>query len=98
MHYGEDVTQWLNATYPRYSTANARLLTPDPTPMDLFLWGNLKEYVYAIYPRTVKDLTVRFQAAVTTVDANMLMRVRENAGRRNAVYFKMDGGRFQHLL
>lgn len=66
--------------------------------MDFFLWGRCEQYVYAIYPRTVEDLTVRLQAAVTTVDANMFMRVRENAARRNAVYFKMDAGRFQQLL
>jgi hypothetical protein len=81
-----------------YRTPNARLLAPDPTPMDFFLWGHLKEYVYAVPPRTVEDLTARLQAAVTTVEANMLRCVRENAARRNAVYFETNGGRFEHLL
>jgi hypothetical protein len=38
---------------------------------DIFLWGHLKEQVYAVPPRTIEDLVARLQAAVTTVDANM---------------------------
>jgi hypothetical protein len=41
-------------------------------PTDIFLWGHLKEYVYANPPRTIEDLVAKFQAAVTTVDANVL--------------------------
>jgi hypothetical protein len=63
-----------------------------------FIWGHLKEYVYAVPPRTVEDLPVRLQAGVTTVDANMSRRVRENAARRNVACFEMDGGRFKHLM
>jgi hypothetical protein len=75
VHYGEDVRQWSNATYPGYWSPNARFLAPDPTPMDFFLWGHLKEYVYAVPTRIVEDLTVRLQEAVTMVDANMSRRV-----------------------
>jgi hypothetical protein len=41
--------------------------------MDFFLWGHLKEQVYAVPPRTIEDLVARLQAAVTTVDANMFV-------------------------
>jgi hypothetical protein len=63
-----------------------------------FLWGHLKEQVYTVPPRTIEDLVARLQAAVTTVDANMLRRVPENAVRRTAVCLEMDGDRFEHLL
>jgi hypothetical protein len=65
--------------------------------MDFFLWGHLKEQVYAVPPRTIEDLVARPQAAVTTVDANMLRRVRENAVRRTDVCLEMGGGRFENL-
>jgi hypothetical protein len=39
--------------------------------MDFFLWGHLKEQVYAVLPRNIEDLVARYQAVVTTVDANM---------------------------
>jgi hypothetical protein len=66
--------------------------------MDFFLWGRLKEYFYAVRPRTIGDLVARPQAAVTTVDANTLRRVRGHTVRRTAVFPEMDGGRFEHLL
>jgi hypothetical protein len=66
--------------------------------MDFFLWGHLKEQVYAVPPRTIEDLVARIQTAMTTVDANMLRCVRENVVRRTAVYLEMDGGRSEHLL
>jgi hypothetical protein len=66
--------------------------------MDILLWGHLKEHVSAVPPRTIEDLVARLQAAVTTVDENMLRCVRENAVRRTAVRLEMDGGRFEELL
>jgi hypothetical protein len=101
-HYGEDVRQCLNATYPRRWIGCEGLIarpprSPDLTPMEFFLWGNLKEQIYAVPPWTSEDFVARLQAAVTTVDANMLRRVRENAVRRTAVCLIMDGGHFEHL-
>jgi hypothetical protein len=66
--------------------------------MDFFLWGNLKEQVYAVPPRTIEHLVARIRAAVTTVDANMSRRVRENSVRRMVVCLEMDEDRFEHLL
>jgi hypothetical protein len=79
-HYGEDVRQWLNATNPERYIGCGRPITwpsrlPDLTPMDIFLWGHLKELVYAVPPRTIEALMARLQAAVTMVDANMLRHV-----------------------
>jgi hypothetical protein len=98
-HYREDVRQCLNATYPGRWIEGAApiawpLWSPDPTPMDFFLWGHLKEQVYTVPSRTIEDLVARLQAAVTTVDANMLRRARENVVRCTAVSL----GRFEHLL
>jgi hypothetical protein len=42
--------------------------------MDIFLWGHLEEHVCAVPPGIIGDLVARLQAAVTTVDANMLKR------------------------
>jgi hypothetical protein len=43
--------------------------------MDFLLWGHLKEHVYAVPPRTVKDLVARLKTVVTMVDVKMLRRV-----------------------
>jgi hypothetical protein len=102
-HYGDDVRQWLNATYPgRWIGRGGPIAwppwSPDLTPINFFLWGHLKEQVYAVPPRTIEDLAAKLQAAMTTVDANMLRRVRENAVRSTAACLEMNGGRFEHLL
>jgi hypothetical protein len=66
--------------------------------MGTLLWRHLKEHVYAVRPRTIEDLMARIQASVTMVDTKMFRRVRKNTLRRTAVCFKMDEGRFEHLL
>jgi hypothetical protein len=43
--------------------------------MDVFLWGHLKEHVYAVHPRTTEDLVGKFQVAVTMVNTNILRSV-----------------------
>jgi hypothetical protein len=100
---GEDVQQWLNAACPgRWIGRGGPIAwpprSPDQTPMYFFLWGHLKEQVYAVPPRTIEDLVTRIQSALTGVDANMLRRVRENAVRRTAVCLEMDRGLFEHML
>jgi hypothetical protein len=66
---------------------------------ELFLCGgHRKEHVYAVHPRIVVDIVVRFQGAATTVDASMIQRVRENVVQRTAVCFEMDGGGYENLL
>jgi len=68
------------------------------TNSDIFLWGYLKEHVYAVSPRSIEDLMARLQAIVATVDSNMLRVVQENVLRLTAVCLEVDGGRFAHLL
>jgi hypothetical protein len=50
--------------------------SPGLTPMDFSLWKHAKEHVLAVPPRTIDDLAVKLQAAVTMVDANMSRCVR----------------------
>jgi hypothetical protein len=64
----------------------------------IFLQGHLKDYVYAVPPRTTDDLVARIQGAVTKVDAEMLRRVRENTVRGTVFDLKMDECRFEYLL
>jgi hypothetical protein len=101
--YGEDIGQWLNATYTGRWIGRGGLIawpprSPDLTPIDIFLWGHLKEQVYAVPLRTIDELVEKLQAAVITDDANMLRRVRDNAMRRTAVCLEIDGSRVEHLL
>jgi hypothetical protein len=72
--------------------------SPGLTPTDFFLWGHLKEHVYAVPPGPIEDLAETLKAAVTEVDANMLRRVSENGVRHTAVCLEIDVDLFEHLL
>jgi hypothetical protein len=101
-HYGEDVQQWFNTCPGRWTGRRGLIAwspwTPDLTAMDFFLRGHVKEHIYAVPPRTIKDLVARLKVAVITVSANMLRCVQENALRHAAVCLEMYGGCFKNLL
>jgi hypothetical protein len=67
-------------------------------PDGFFPWGHLKDYLYAVPPKTIEVIAARFRPDVTTVDANVLRRVQENAVRRTAVCIRTVGDRFEQLL
>lgn len=71
--------------------------SPDLTPLDFFLWGYLKEQVYATEPETVEHMVARLHAAATNVDAEMLQHVRVGILRRIHACVAAGGGHFQHL-
>jgi hypothetical protein len=58
----------------------------------------LDEHIYAVPSRDIEDFVARLQAAMTTVDANMLRRVAENTVRRAAFCLETEGGRLDQLL
>jgi hypothetical protein len=59
---------------------------------------HLKEHVSVVPLRTMKDIVVRLQAAVTMVDANKLRHVKENSVQHTTVCLEMDRSHFEHLL
>ncbi|XP_011874347.1 PREDICTED: uncharacterized protein LOC105565619, partial [Vollenhovia emeryi] len=48
--------------------------SPDLTPLDFFLWGHLKEQVYATRPVSVQDLKNRIVRACRTISPEILRR------------------------
>lgn len=72
--------------------------SPDLSPMDFFLWGYLKEKVYAKEPEDMEEVIARLHAAVATIDAEMLLRVRNEAMRRAHACLAVDGGHFEPAL
>lgn len=72
--------------------------SPDLTPLDFFLWGYLKDLVYATPPQSVDELRNRVIAACQGVDGDMLQRVRENLCRRMQTCVVMEGGHVEHII
>jgi len=66
--------------------------------MDFFFWGYLKEKVYASEPGNQIELIARLHAAVATVDAAMLQKVRRETIRRIHACLDAEGGHFEPAL
>jgi hypothetical protein len=86
-HFSAQTQQHLNTQFPdRWLGRGGPVLwparSPDLNPLDFFLWGHLKEIVHRDPPTDMEDLTKKFDAAVTTIDADMLRHVQANIPRR----------------
>jgi len=66
--------------------------------MDFFLWGYLKEKVYEKESENVEEVIARLHAAVATVDAEMLLHVRNETVRRAHACLAANGGHFEPTL
>jgi hypothetical protein len=66
--------------------------------MKFILWRHLKKHVYAFPPSKIEDPGARFQGVLTTVDADMLGRVRKKCVQYTALCLEMEEGCFEHLL
>ncbi|GBM49467.1 hypothetical protein AVEN_142605-1 [Araneus ventricosus] len=71
--------------------------SPDITPMDFFLWGYLKQKVYATPPPTLQDLQRRITNASANVTPTMLHRVQHEVQERVQMCIAADEEKFEHL-
>lgn len=72
--------------------------SPDLTPADFFLWGALKEKVYAGNPHTLQELRAAITANVEEITPQTLMMVFSNMQKRLKACLEVGGGHFQHRL
>jgi len=72
--------------------------SPDMTPCDFFLWGDVKERVY-VPPLSadLDELTNRITAAVKSVTEDTLRRVWDDFSYRVDVVRAAGGGHMEHL-
>lgn len=74
--------------------------SPDLTPLDFYLWGEMKRRVYATEYNTRRELKVRIRNAFNDIrnDPFVLSRVRNNLRRRAEACVAVNGAHFQQLL
>ena len=72
--------------------------SPDLTTPDFFLWGHLKDRVYATRPQILNDLKHNITQVIQAIDNRVLQRVASNMERRVDLCLMQDGGHFQQLL
>lgn len=72
--------------------------SPDLSPPDFFLWGCLKDKVFATAPRTLNELRTQITNQINSITQVTLQKVFRNMIVRARACLGADGGHFQHLL
>ena len=86
-HYALVVREWLDSHFPgkwigRSGPHKWPARSPDLTPYDFFLWGWLKEQVYAASPKTLDELEERIREVLASVPQDFLQRSVASVPRR----------------
>ena len=72
--------------------------SPDLNPPDFYLWGFLKDRVFANNPQTIADLKTAISATVQAIPREECGRVIANFARRARVCLQRRGGHLEHIL
>lgn len=104
-HYEHRVRDYLNDHFPNRWIGRGGPVpwpprSPDLTPLDFFLWGEIKQHVYERESATVQELRQRIITAFDTVKANnfALERLKNHHTRRAGFCLQQGGSHFEQLL
>ncbi|XP_011698897.1 PREDICTED: putative nuclease HARBI1 [Wasmannia auropunctata] len=86
--------KWIGHGGPRNWPARS----PDLNPMDFFLWGHLKQYVYQEPIDDLEELEDKIIEAIATITPNMIISATTNLLRRAQLCIECDGGHFEQFL
>lgn len=104
-HFGNDVRGYLNMTFERRWVGRGGPVhwparSPDLTPLDFFLWGQMNELVYSTPVESEMDLVGRIAEAAARIqeDVNVFERVRRSLIERCRLCNRVQGRHFEQLL
>ena len=104
-HNTGNVTEYLCNVFQRRVIANNGPIkwpprSPDLTPLDFFLWGQLKTLVYSTPIRGPEDLLMRIRNGCDVIrnTPGLIARVRESIIRRYELCVEVGGSHIEHLL
>ena len=69
----------------------------DLTPLDFFLWGYVKDKVYANNPKTIPQLKAEIIRVMNGIEASLLESVIENLDKRIKICKKSRGGHLHDI-
>lgn len=102
-HYSTDVRNYLNLQYNGRWIGRGGPVTwpprsPDLTPPDFYLWGFLKNVVYAEKPTTIQDMKNRIRTACAGIPREVLLNTINSLRKRIGLCIEQNGGNFEHLI
>ena len=86
--------RWIGRGGPRPWPARS----PDLNPLDFFLWGHVKNFIYRQPIDTEEQLRVRIEEAFASLTPQMILDSKLSLLRRARLCIQMNGGHFEHLL
>ncbi|XP_025018119.1 uncharacterized protein LOC112539619 [Tetranychus urticae] len=83
--------------YPNHAGAGLEWppYSPDLNPCDYFLWGYVKDKVYATQIDNIEQLKAAIYSAINSIDSNTLARVISNFYKRVECCHAADDGHFE---
>ena len=101
-HYTKDVRQWLDESFPGCWIGHRGPIewparSPDLTLPDFFLWGVLKNAVYANKPRTIDQLKQNIQHEWNQISEETCQKVCRSVVKRCRDCIEVQGRHFEHL-
>lgn len=103
-HNARQVREFLNNSYNTWIGTNGPIAwpprSPDLTPLDFFLWGTLKQYIYAEGPNTLQTLQNKIISRIRELNRNpqSLLSVRTSFLKRVRLCIQHNGGHFEQFL
>lgn len=102
-HFSNRARRVLNEKFPnswigRGGPRNWPPRSPDLSPLDYFLWGLIKEFVYRDTVDTRMQLEEKLMESLGTITPEMLRSACANLIKRAQLCIEMEGGHFEHLL
>ncbi|GBM84562.1 hypothetical protein AVEN_33839-1 [Araneus ventricosus] len=70
--------------------------SPDLNPLDFFLWGYIKQRLYATPPSTLQELRNRITDAYASMSRAMLYNVQQEVQSCVQMYIFAEGHHFEH--
>lgn len=101
-HFARPVREYLNGRYAEWIGRGGPIpwpaRSPDLTPLDFFLWGFVKNYVYAKECSSEEEMKARIQTAFTSITPAMLTNARLSLHRRTSLCIQEEGRHFEPFL
>ncbi|GBM18077.1 hypothetical protein AVEN_145746-1 [Araneus ventricosus] len=72
--------------------------SPHLNPCDSFLWGYIKDKVYAGNPQRFEDLKTAIQTVIESTETSTLQRVMQNFALRLSHIIAIDGRHIEHII
>lgn len=72
--------------------------SPDLSPLDFFLWGYVKDQVFATEPIDINDMKNRITSACASIRPEVLRRVTQSVRERFMFCIAVEGKHFEHYL